>query len=302
MNRRALLATVGSLSTVGCLGAVEPPRAAPVDRPNGCPRFGEDVRRVYCTDSAVPADAPVVLDRSADRADLPTATLSFTLRNVSSRRFTMNPWEWHVHKYVEGTWFHVAPRSWNVPAMELAPGDAHTWTLAVDNTRLDGSPLPVPRGTREIEIAGLGGGHYAFSTDGWFEDDDHDHQTGVAALFELDGPSIDLRPTDEVTAVERDGAFVTVRADREDRDKSRVAAFELARTDDPDGTVRAFVVEKAMHDRRLRNTLPYFEPGVERVRLVEPDGTYPPFGVHEPTAIEFEGETYQVTAEVVEED
>lgn len=26
------------------------------------------------------------------------------------------------------------------------------------------------------------------------------------------------------------------------------------------------------------------------------------FGVHEPMAIEFEGETYQVTAEVVEED
>jgi hypothetical protein len=104
-----------------------------------------------------------------------------------------------------------------------------------------------------------------------------------------------------VTAVEHDGEVVTVRANREDRDQSRIAAFELARTDDPEGEVRKYVVEKAMRDCRLRNILLYFEPGIERVQLVEPNGTYPPFGVHEPMAIEFDGETYQVTAEVVEE-
>ena len=300
MNRRALLAAVGSLSVAGCLDAAEPPRAGSATRPDSCPALDEDVVRVFCTDERA-LDAPVVMERSRKRAELPTATLSFTLRNVSSREFTTNFYSWHVWKHVDRAWFHIAPRSWNVPAMMLGPGESHTWTLSVDNTRLDGSPLPVASGTREIDLAGLGGGQYAFGTNGTFPDEDYEHQTGIAALFELDGPPIDLRPTGEVTNVERDGEVVTVRAERPDLDQSRITAFELARTDDPEGEVRERIVEQVVRDRRLRNTLPYFESGIERVRLVEPNGTFPSLSVLEPTAITFEGETYQVTIKEVEE-
>lgn len=222
------------------------------------------------------------------------------LRNQGSQRFDTNFYAWRIWKFVDGSWFHVAPRFWNVPLMMVEPGQKHTWTLTVDNTRLDGSPLPTARGTGSIDIAGLGGGQYAFGTTGEFPGDDNDHQTGVAALFELVGPKTELRPTDEVTEVEQDGHVLTVHAEREDLDQSRIAAFELTRTDDPEGEVREYIVEMAMRDRRLRNTLPYFEQGIDQVRLVEPDSTYPPFGVNEPWAIRYEGETYQVTAKVVE--
>lgn len=300
MDRRALLATVGSLGVAGCIDTGEPPRGDSRDWPDSCPSFDEDVVEVHCTAPSTPRDTPVVMGRSTAHATLPIGTLSFTLRNEGSQTFTTNFWEWHVHKYVDGRWFHIAPRFWHVPAMDVASGESHTWTLTVDNTKLDGSPLPTARGTKAVDLAGLGGGQYAFGTTGWFEDGDHEYQTGVAALFELDGPGIELRPTDEVTAVKADGETVTVRAEREDLDQSRIAAFELTRTDDPEGQVREYIVEMAMRNRRLRNTLPFFESGVERVRLVEPNSTYPPFGVNEPRAIAYGGETYQITAEVLE--
>jgi hypothetical protein len=54
--------------------------------------------------------------------------------------------------------------------------------------------------------------------------------------------------------------------------------------------------EQAAHDYRLRNTLPYFEDGVERVRYVERSPGYPSFGVDEPYAIRYEGELYELRA------
>ena len=306
MNRRTLLACLGS-STVGLAGCLgfEPPRGefrlGSTDGPERCPSVDDDVQRVVCTDSTVPSDESVYVTRSVARADLPTASLSFTLHNDSTRQFMTNFYSWHVWKYVGSRWHYVAPRGWPVPGMTVPPGESHTWRVRVDNTKFGGTAIERPEGTESVELVGLGGGQYAFSTDGWFEGAGHEQKVGVATLFALDGPALELRPMNDVENVDPDGETVTVRTEREQGDGSRIAAFELTRTGEPTGEVHPLVVEQAVRDERLRKTLPYFEPDVERVRLIEPNGDYPPFHVHEPVAIAYEGETYQMEAEVLQE-
>jgi hypothetical protein len=60
------------------------------------------------------------------------------------------------------------------------------------------------------------------------------------------------------------------------------------------------IPEQAVHDYRLRNTLPFFEAGVARVRYVADDATWPAFGVQEPYRISYEGELFEVSASVLE--
>jgi hypothetical protein len=342
MHRRALLASLGAFGTglAGCLGDAPDTGASPTDEPtveptatdsatpepvtepetpasvpdlgvppaeSDCPVFDrDDTDRVVCTAAAGDAPEPMALVPSADSVATPRGTVSFTLRNDTDVRFDTNLYAWKVWKRVDDDWYHVAPRYWNVPLMFLDPGQSHEWTLTVDNTDLDGR-LPHAGGTSEVTVAGLGGGAYAFGTDGWFQSADHERKTAFVARFEVEGPRLDLRPTEEVTATTRDGDTVTVRTAVEASEETRRCEFRVTRRaadegrDEGDGTdegggVRERITEQLLRDRRLRNTLPFFESGVETVRLVEPNGTYPPFGVGESFVVAYERDRYAVRA------
>lgn len=334
MRRRALLANLGSVTALGlagCLGGVapgsddtaRPPTDSPTDHsstddtPTGdtpaqpdpdvgvpsdesdCPVSDTDATvRVVCTPAGGSPPGGTGLTPTAETVALPTDTVGFTLSNATDTRLDTNFYAWKVWKRVDGDWFHVAPRYWNVPLMQLAPGESHRWTLTVDNTDLDGR-LPRAGGVEEVTVAGLGGGEYAFGTDGWFASASHERKTAFAARFSVAGPQLDLTPTDEVTGTARDGDSVTVRTDVASTEDTRRCAFRVTRADGGTAVDRHRITEQLLRDRRFRNTLPFFESGVETVSLVEPNGVRPPFGVTDPFVVGYEGARYRVRAEEI---
>lgn len=165
---------------------------------------------------------------------------------------------------------------------------------------LGGDPVPHAQGTRSVTLVGLGGGTYAFAVDGWFATEDYEDGVGFAARFELDGPAVELAPTNAVRETTREGDTVVVETAVESGEDTKLAAFEVTHADDGSGDARRLVTEQALRDRTLRNTLPFFEEGVRTVRLVERTSTVPPFGVRGTEFVEYEGERYRITASVVE--
>ncbi|SEO86708.1 hypothetical protein SAMN04487948_10655 [Halogranum amylolyticum] len=335
MQRRALLSTVGAAAFAGCLAddapsptgdsaepstpnatdvtdattqtsetetaTATPPDVGVVPTEAAGPPWDDDVKRVVAWPD-VTDETPVALTPATQRGSLPTATVEFTLTNDTDVRFDTNFYAWRVWKRVDGEWFHVAPRAWNQPLMSLAPDESHAWTLTVDNTRLDDEPLPRAGGTEELSLAGLGGGTYAFTVDGWFAGEGYRDGVGFVARFDLDGDPVELTPTDEVTATTRDGDAVVVETDRETGGESRLAAFVVERvessvSESADDDVRRLVTEQALRDRKLRNTLSFFEAGVETVRLQEQNSVWPVFGVREPRTIAYDGVRYRLSAE-----
>jgi hypothetical protein len=328
MRRRALLASLGSATALGLAGVAPgtddtgtttnptderstdhtptddspatldpdvgvPPAESP------CPVFDtESTLRVVCTPPGGTPPGGTGLTPTAGTVDLPIDAVEFTLSNATDTRLDTNFYAWKVWKRVDGDWYHVAPRYWNVPLMQLAPGESHRWTLTVDNTDLGGR-LPRAGGVDEATVAGVGGGEYAFGTDGWFASASHERKTAFAARFRVRGPQVVLTPTDEVTGTSRDGDAVTVRTNVEATGESRPCAFRVTRlaggvrVDD----ARRRITEQLLRDRRFRNSLPFIEPGVETVSLVEPNGVRPPFGVAESFVIGYEGAQYRVRAE-----
>ncbi|WP_439025920.1 hypothetical protein [Haloarchaeobius sp. DT45] len=261
-----------------------------------CPvHGGEDTARVVCW-PAMP-DSPLVLSASTDSISLPTGELSFTLTNDTETTFTTNFYDWGVWKRVDGEWFHVAPRQVPVPATMLEPGQSHTWTVTVDNA--DTSALAFTEGTESVTIGGLGGGEYAFTTGGWFETTDHEQQTGLTSLFTVDGPPVELEPSRTVTGTARDGDVVTVDRDIETGYNGRRCEYHVTRVESASDP-RRLITEQVLRLRHLRDTLAFFEPGVETVRLVEENAVYPPFGIDEAQYVEYDGQTYEITSKSLE--
>jgi len=240
-----------------------------------------------------------MLERSTESVELPRGEVSFTLDNGTETMFMMNPYGWSLWKHVDGDWYHILPQIVRQPLMELQPSDEHTWTVTIDNEDEEG--LHPAQGTEGDTVAGIGDGEYAFMTDGWFEGDGHEEKTGFCARFEVDGGAIEVTPTEDAEA-ERDGETVIVTDDRKPTENTRLAAFVLTRTEETEDAER-MIPEQAIrwshHAQSFsyRNTLPFFEEGVETVRYETYDGTHPVFGVQEPHVIEYEGEFYRVTAE-----
>lgn len=328
MNRRALLLSLGSVAFAGCTAGdgpsgtdAEPTTAAsspettaaepnapavpdvgvPPNEASG-PPWDDGVTRVVSWTEAT-EETPIRLTPPKSRGSLPTASFEFALRNDTDARFAFNDYGWSVWKRVDGEWFRVAPRQWPEPLRYLGPGETHTWTLTVDNSRLDGTPLSPVEGRRSVTLVGLGGGTYAFTVDGWFESEDYENGVGFAARFELDGDPVELTPTDGVTEATRNGDTVVV-AGADSGSDARTAALVVRRADGESGDdaddVRRIITEQALRDRTLRNTLPFFEEGVETVRLEGRASSASPFGVKDGDRIEYEGERYLMTTEEVE--
>lgn len=330
MNRRQVLALLGSAAAGGCLGGSgsdpatttrrstteptpietthqtteddpetqtatpEPPELGVRD-PDGCPPFDSDVKRIVCA-PAVGDDAPMTFEPATQSGSLPRSEFSFTLTNGTDAAFTANFYAWEVWKRVDGEWFRVAPRMWPQPAMIMRSGDSHTWHLTVDNTDLD-RPIPASTGTESVTVVGLGSGTYAFGTDGWFQGQHYENGTGFAARFDLTGDPLELTPTG-IDRTERDGDTVIVHDNPEENED--LAAYVVTRVESAPTEPRRMIPEQVLRRTELRNALAHFESGVQTVRLEAGTTAYPAFGVDEARYVEYEGETYRIETERLE--
>lgn len=298
MRRRALLGTAaaGIAGLAGCLGRLKPASNLGVPaNESDCPPTPGD--RVVCVSEIDPGSAAVALTADSHSESLP-ATFEFTLRNHAVRTLSTNHYAWSLWKRVDGEWHHVVPGVAPAPLTPLAPGTSHEWRLTAEHE------LPANPGRRYTgwsssgTVGGLSGGEYAFTVDGWFGERT-EGRVGFGVLFEMDAPDLTLEPTAKVSGPEREGDTVTVRGDGGVSD-GRNAEFVLRRVDEA-AEPRTVIPEQAAHDNRLRNTLSYFEDGVERVRYVEENhGTYPAFGIDDPYRIRYRGAVYDVSATELE--
>lgn len=313
MNRRQVLALLGSAGIAGCLGtSPDEPRGtdrttATTDRttetdlpefgvsnPEGCPSFDSDVKRVVCSPDA---DDPLTFESGSQSGSLPRAEFEFVLTNGTNAQFDVNFYNWSVWKRAQGDWFRVAPRGWPQPLMYLRPGDSHAWHLTVDNTDLD-RPIPRAEGTTNVTVIGLGAGTYAFGTDGWFNGQSYENGTGIATRFELTGDRLPLESVG-IDWTKRDGD--TVVGDDPEGNEDR-AAYVVTRVEDPPEEPRRMITEQVIRRTELRNALAHFESGVRQVRLEAGTTTYPAFGVREARYVEYEGQTYKIETERLEEE
>ena len=287
MHRRALLLALGSSALAGCSARLpaddsKPSNTAtptPTDvrgtgidaAPGDCPASHGTV---VCTPAA-PDGTPMLLEPSTTSPSLPGA-VTFELANGTSRPFVSNFYGWTLHKRVDGEWFRIAPVMWKQPIHRLPSGETHRWETTLRG--LPDHPVALADGDEQVTLEGLGGGRYAFSIGGHF--DGRDGQYAFVAPFDVEGPPLELRPTDRIRDVVVDGESVTARLDtRGDRE----AVYTLRRVED-DPNARRLVAERlvrsdhAYHPRRDAMALA-LEHDATHVELRGPNGTSPPFGV-----------------------
>jgi hypothetical protein len=329
MRRRALLGTLASIAVAGCTGRTVP-NDSPTDDPTSstpapstdqpttnsksdpaypstlgvpaeqadCPPFDDDTERVVCYPEH--ADASLSLAPSSDAVDLP-ADVTFTLANNTDTAFGTNFYGWSLWKREDSQWFHIAPHVTPDPLHVVLSGESHEWHVTMTNAENADAGAS---GQQDITLAGLGGGEYAFATDGWFEGDDHEDKIGLGARFDLRGDPVELTPTEDASTT-RDGDTVVVTTDAESTER---AAFVVEREGvPPDQPLRHRITEQLLRPglpaddpNVFRNTIPFFEDGVSTVRLETQTGTSPPFGVNDPYYLEYEDEQYRVSAESLE--
>lgn len=223
---------------------------------------------------------PVYLQPSTERLAAP-GEVEFVLHNYRTEPLTGNRYDWTLYKEVDDTWYRIAPWAVVLPLTPLPPGDTFTWTLHAFNERA------VPCDDA-INIGHLGGGNYAFQVNM------HPEEAPTrAALFDLEAPTITVTPTADTPST-RDGSIVTVDGPGYRKDDPEEAVFVVERSDA--STTERIIPEQVMRRRNqgLRNTLPFFESGVERVELHTDDQTvYESVGHDdEPRRFRFEGEPF----------
>ncbi|ARS90779.1 hypothetical protein [Natrarchaeobaculum aegyptiacum] len=316
-SRRSLLALAGSTvvtattAVAGCLSRVEDATRGQFENPtDSLPSAGEnagscpdyDVDWLVAYREIDPDEVPIYLEPSTDSIG-ETERITFSLRNESSSEFSHNQSNWRLHKRVDGEWYFLAPHDVILPLHSLLPRESHEWHLSVDNDGVEGGTA-IERSQTYADrdpISGLGGGEYAFGTDGWF--DDSDERVGFCARFELEADELELTPTGEVTKTKWDDGVLVARSTRGDpeSDHSRLGAYELERVDDDvEGT--PMITETVLRNDQLRDVIALArEHDADRVRLEEYDGTYPIFGSREDGHYEYDGETYEISTRELEE-
>jgi hypothetical protein len=330
MKRRALLATAASLAVAGCTGGEQPGYRTDTTRTTStmstsdttttttttgvpeelkslgapasevaCP-VGDDGRAVCYPEHEGTA---LSLTPSPETVSLPSDETTLTLANDSGYEYRANFYGWTLSKRVDGDWYRVAPQFYPDPLHVLPSGNSHEWTFSVDNSE---QPTGGASSESDIDIAGLGGGEYAFTVGGWFRVGEQTVNVAAGTHLTLDGPELELTPAGDPD-VSRDGSTVTVTATREPAENEEPSLLVVERIDRED------VSESEIHDRiaeqllrprmstmgdpnPLRNALPFFEDGVETVRYEAPSGVTPPFGLDEPYVVRYDGGIYRATA------
>lgn len=265
---------------------------------DACPTF-ESAEQVVCYEAVDPEGIPLVLVPESQSVQ-PDQSTEFTLRNRSEQRFETNYYRWKVYKRVDGEWYYIAPESWPEPLTPLAAGDDHTWTLTVATGRVsDGESIEPVEGTESLTLAGLGGGHYAFGTDGWFAAASHEETIALATGFELNADQLQLTPTAAISETEWDGETLVARSTRgeSDGEDDQPDTFVLERIDGSETDAELVITEQVVRNDQLRDSIALSRKhDADRVHLKEFSGSIPPFGLQDARTYEFEGNQYRVTA------
>lgn len=225
---------------------------------------------------------------SAERISLP-GRVDFEFVNHSRGRVECG--HWNLYKLHDGEWFHVAPRIHTSDCRVLPPGATKSFPLRAFHG------AAVPCDDEGLDAGHLGGGRYAMVA-GYGDETD-----ATAALVEIDAAPASVEPTADVTA-ERDGATVTVTSPRYGDGEHPPDATVTATRVDAAETVR--LVEQVMQSggfagglRGIRNTVPFFESGVERVVLRTDDHAADGVVGHESTTrrLRIDGTAYEFAVE-----
>lgn len=331
MKRRALLGTLASLAVAGCTsdgpgGSVTdttrtttPPATSetttastatppeirelgvPVEDAD-CPFDADSVERVVCYPEQT--DAPLSLTPARGELDLPADGTTFALENDTEHAFSLNFYDWGLHKRVDGDWYYVTPQEIPEPLHTLPAGETHEWAFAVDNGE---EPSTGPSSDAAISVAGLGGGEYAFEASGWFDSGDHEHRIGVGARFRVNGDRLQLGRPDGYSGT-RDGDTVVVTPD--DTDSEPVEAFVVERVGEsgvpPEKQIHGHVAEQLVRPAPganrmlLRDALAFFEGGVTAVRVEEATEFDTPFPRDEHYYFAYRGAVYEARVVPVE--
>jgi len=196
-------------------------------------------------------ETPVYVAPSTERAALP-ASVRFSAVNHTAE--TLGCGEWRLFKLVDGAFYDLDVGVVTSTCRPLPPGARSQYELRAfrDVPLSNDDPVQHAKGF-------LGGGTYAVVAG-------YGAETGSSgALVALDGPAVDVRPTDDVTA-ERDGSTVTVRRDGREQTATDPATATVTRVDEAE---RRLIAEQVMQpwNRAVRNTLPFFGDDVEAVVL-----------------------------------
>lgn len=290
MRRRAVLTALGAGLTAlsGCAdvlssdepGPTEASRFAGESVPS--PAIGKSVTWFHEAD----ASTQVYVRPSVERARLP-ANVKFTAFNFTEEEIGCGHWD--LYKLVDDRWYHVGPSGHNDYCRDLSPGGSKTWTLHAypGEASEDGAAV----------YGHLGGGRYAAVAG-------YGHTTSAsAAMVALVGDPIDVTPTPDVTAERLDGT-VSVSSPRPTDEYAEPATLSVTRADgaeDPEAgeasEPTSLIAEQLFRPRyrALRNALPFFEDGVERVVLHTDDRTAEDVVGHDADVrrVRFEGQSYE---------
>lgn len=293
MRRRQILATVPAL-LAGCLGGEDgdsTPSATTSSRtptPSATSTETEQPYDLIPEDSASMTTAEVREQLAArdcsTLTDLPTTcpgddarlrvsvsptvgslrddAIEFIVENPTEEHFTTNYRNWKLRKWDGTKWRRLAPLAIPGGQDRLAAGDTHTHRISTVADRVARDP-DAYWATADVTIGGLGPGVYGFSYDGYFESNPNEKRA-IAAVFGFAGEAPPVRPTEDVSRVEREGAELVV---SEEPPADNWAEFVVSFTDaDPD----ARLLSEHVHQlAALSNTLPFASTqNIDRVRYV----------------------------------
>lgn len=237
-------------------------------------------------------DQPVRLEASARSGSLPEAEFSFRLVNDGEDRVETNPHGWKLLKRGENGWTIVAPVMTPLPAMGLTPGNSFTWELTVEGSgeHVCEQESVEGRSARRMRVGPLGAGTYAFTAPVRRGEDSALYAVGV----ELRGSPLSVTPTASVSSVERRGETVVVHFDTDSEDpKAAYVVTRVGEADVPSDLIPK-ITEELARPPELWNALAHFEAGVEEVRVETRNPTEPPFALHEPQYLDYDGEMYEI--------
>lgn len=237
----------------------------PVEQ-SDCPFAGEGVARVVCYPEQ--PSAPLALTPSTDTVALPKGSVTVTLANDVVSTFSVNFYDWGLHKRVDGQWFYVTPQLTPDPLHTVPPGGSHEWTVEVDNSH---EPAGESSSRTGGTVAGLGAGEYVFEVSGWFEE--YAMSIGLGAQFSLDGAQLELTPSDDLSG-ERDGdTVVATRSDEDDQTEALVVERVGEAGVPPGKPIYDHIAEQLVRpyfgedQPWLGDALAFFEEGVSTVRV-----------------------------------
>lgn len=245
------------------------------------PSPGDDDTTVTWYHEAGPETTAYVAP-STERRELPG---SVTATAVNHTRTAVGCGYWRLYKLVGDAYYDLNPQLRADVCRQLSPGQRSTYRLVAF------ADDPVGDGGDARLVGNLGGGTYAVVS-GYAPQGE-----AVGALVELDGPPVEIRPTDGVTA-RRDGSTTTVADPRRSAQNAEPATATLTRTDEAGRTLIPEQVGQPWN-RALRNTLPYVDEEVDRVVLetsLDVLARAVEFGVDD-YRFAYRGDAYQLTVD-----